>query len=54
MLAIMCTANWFVWLGPLKLYWFGVVYYLVLLEGYQTICVGSFSFAKGEQALLKL
>ena len=39
---------------PLKLYWFGAAYYQVSLEGYQTICVGSFSFAKGQQALLKV
>ena len=30
------------------------MYYRVSLEGYQTICVRSFSFAKGQQALLKV
>ena len=33
---------------------FSAVYYQVSLEGYQTICVGSFSFAKGQQALSKV
>ena len=28
-----------------------MLYYQVLLEGYQTICVGSFSFAQSQQAL---
>ena len=36
--------------GPLKLYWFSAVYYCVSLEGYQAMCVRSFSFAKGQQA----
>ena len=40
--------------GPLKLNWFSAVNYRVSLEGYQTICVGSFSFAKGQQGLSKV
>ena len=34
----------------LKLYWFSAAYYEISLEGYQIICVRSFSFAKGQQA----
>ena len=45
----MYIADWLE-LGPLKLYWFSAVYYRVSLEGYQTICIRSFSFAKGQQA----
>ena len=30
-----------------------MLYYQVSLEGYKTICVGSFSFAKGQQALYR-
>ena len=33
---------------------FSTVYYQVSLEGYQTIFVGSFSVAKGQQALSKV
>ena len=33
---------------------FSAVYYQVSLEGYQTIFVGSFSVAKGQQALSKV
>ena len=39
-------------LRPLKLYWFSAVYYQISLEECQTVCVRSFSFAKGKQALL--
>ena len=43
-------ADWLVKLGPLKLYWFSAVYYHIPLEGYQTMCVRSFSFANGQKA----
>ena len=35
--------NWCLW----KPRWFSVVYYRIWLEGYQVMCVRSFSFAKG-------
>ena len=46
----MYTTDWLVPMGPWKLYWFSAVHYRVSLEGYQTICIRSFSFAKGQQA----
>ena len=46
----MYNSDWLVQLGPLELYWFSAGYYRISLERYQTICVGSFTFAKGQQA----
>ena len=37
-----------------KLLIFSAVYYWVSLERYQTTCVGSFSFIKGQKALSKV
>ena len=46
----MYIADWLIWLGPLKSWWFSAVCYRIWLEGCQTRCVRSFSFAKSQQA----